>query len=133
MKVCRTCGEEKDLSAFHKHKQMSDGRLNICKACTCERVRKHRAENDSVREYDRQRAKLPHRQAQLKKLAEGIKPAHRAVSNAIARGRLIRPDKCSHCQKECKPEAHHDDYDKFLEVRWLCRSCHCKLHAGSLA
>ncbi len=47
---------------------------------------------------------------------------------AIKEGIVIRPDTCIRCSKECKPEAHHEDYLKPLEVVWLCRSCHGKEH-----
>jgi hypothetical protein len=54
--------------------------------------------------------------------------AHKATSNAIRDGRLIRPSTCSACGSHCTPEAHHDDYSLPLTVRWLCRSCHCRHH-----
>lgn len=54
--------------------------------------------------------------------------ARRYVRTAITQGILVRPDKCSGCLKECKAEAHHEDYTKPLEVIWLCRSCHGKVH-----
>jgi hypothetical protein len=50
------------------------------------------------------------------------------VRAAIKVGILIRPSKCSECLKECKPEAHHEDYMKPLDIIWLCRSCHGKAH-----
>ena len=50
--------------------------------------------------------------------------AHRQVHNAVESGKLVRPDHCEHCGTPCKPDAAHDDYDKPLEVEWLCRQCH---------
>ena len=50
------------------------------------------------------------------------------LGQQISRGNLIRPDKCEKCLKECKPEAHHDDYSKPLQVRWLCPPCHGFVH-----
>ncbi len=58
------------------------------------------------------------------------KPAcHARVAEAIKRGLLIRPDLCEQCGRKSKRiRAHHDDYDKPLDVRWLCDSCHAKEH-----
>ena len=58
--------------------------------------------------------------------------ARRISVLAIKHGFLIRPSFCSKCLKECKPEGHHDDYDKPLEVRWLCRICHNHEHGKLL-
>lgn len=54
--------------------------------------------------------------------------ARSAVSRAVKAGRLERPDHCSECGAECKPTAHHADYEKPLEVVWLCRLCHEAKH-----
>lgn len=52
--------------------------------------------------------------------------AHSAVSNAIRDGRLKR-EPCSKCGAEFG-EAHHEDYNKPLEVTWLCKACHSEEH-----
>lgn len=50
------------------------------------------------------------------------------VKIAIKGKKLIRPDSCSRCFCACKPQAHHEDYSKPLDVIWLCFHCHLKAH-----
>jgi hypothetical protein len=47
------------------------------------------------------------------------------------RGRLA-PQPCRVCGSE-KVEMHHEDYDKPLDVTWLCRPCHLALHRSEAA
>lgn len=51
------------------------------------------------------------------------------LNDAIKRGRVIRPRFCEQGSRECNGpiEAHHDDYTKPLNVRWLCRKHHRKI------
>jgi predicted transcriptional regulator len=57
-----------------------------------------------------------------------------ALSIAVSRGILTRPKRCTLCRSNSKSfgglHGHHADYDKPLEVEWLCRSCHGKRHAN---
>lgn len=48
--------------------------------------------------------------------------AHNAVRSAIKRG-LIERKACEVCGEE-ETDAHHDDYDRPLLIRWLCRLHH---------
>lgn len=47
--------------------------------------------------------------------------AYYVVADAKRKGKLV-PQDCSACG--AKAEAHHNDYDKPLEVVWLCRKHH---------
>lgn len=135
MKQCFKCKETKPLEEFYKHKEMADGHLNKCKACTCSDVRKHRRENDSVREYDRRRyhenVERRMQTALNTKIWERNNPegykAHYILSNAIRDGR-IKKQNCEICNSD-KVHGHHEDYSKPLEVRWLCALHHHRLHA----
>lgn len=49
------------------------------------------------------------------------------VYYAIKTGKIIRPDNCSKCSTNCKPEADHHDYSKPLDIVWLCKSCHTQV------
>jgi ribosomal protein S27AE len=48
--------------------------------------------------------------------------AHAAVYRAVRSGKLVRQN-CEQCGKP-DSQAHHDDYSKPLDVRWLCGECH---------
>lgn len=37
-------------------------------------------------------------------------------------------NKCQHCYQRKKLIGHHYDYSNPLQVIWLCRSCHSKIH-----
>lgn len=54
--------------------------------------------------------------------------ARKLFAYAIQEGYVIRPEYCEQCLKNCKPDGHHNDYTKPLEVVWLCRQCHLKHH-----
>jgi hypothetical protein len=133
-KQCFKCKTIKPLEDFYKHPQMADGRVNKCKECNKNDVTSHRNKNlEKVRAYDRERNKISKRikmQVEVTRAwrAEDSRRsvAHSAVAKAIRKGFLVRMP-CIKCGKE-KSEAHHEDYDKPLEVMWLCTPCHKQRH-----
>lgn len=52
--------------------------------------------------------------------------AHVTVHRAVKKGLLIRPEICSRCERKCRLDAHHEDYSKPLDVKWLCKLCHSR-------
>ena len=57
--------------------------------------------------------------------------AHNNMHYALRIGKLQK-GVCEECGNP-EVEAHHDDYDKPLEVRWLCRRCHSILRRLEVA
>ena len=135
-KTCIACGKTLPITEFYRHPQMADGHLGKCKEC-CKRQGNERrvAKLEEIRRYDRQRAKTPKRNADLKlnvRKMRGLYPeknrARAAVCRAVRSGKII-PQPCALCGA-AKTEAHHADYSKPLDVIWVCRSCHFKIHYG---
>lgn len=140
MKICISCDQPKPLTEFYKHPQMADGYLGKCKDCQKKNTKEARERNpEHYKKYDQERAGTDKRKravaryhATHKPLVNEIKKrwiqrnpekrkAHHAVSNAIRDGKLKR-QLCEVCGK--KAQAHHDDYSKPLQVRWLCTHHH---------
>jgi len=138
MKVCRKCQIEKSLDSFHKHKQMKDGYLNICKSCNYEAIKLRRAtpEGKEARKREKQYPENKIRYKKSQKGKEAAKAYKRpkdrtnakaAVGYAIKTGKLILQP-CEICGE--KAEAHHWSYlpEHRLDVKWLCRFHHNEEH-----
>jgi ribosomal protein S27AE len=133
-KVCFKCGVDKALSEFYRHPNMADGHLNKCKDCNKTDVRENRAKRvDYYRAYDRERGnRLTQEQRKYYRAAFPKKTlARTAVGNAVRDGKLKKPDTCQECGAGGVIHGHHDDYDKPLDVRWLCAACHRQWHVAN--
>jgi ribosomal protein L44E len=53
--------------------------------------------------------------------------ARRDANKAIRSGQLVRQP-CESCGTSNRVQAHHDDYSKPLDVRWMCSECHARHH-----
>ncbi len=136
MKVCFQCGGEKVLTDFYPAKGTKDGRNGKCKLCMNRDTRAYREANkerwvafDKVRDKTEERL-LAHKEYAVKTRENSPEKvsARTAVGNALRSG-LLKRSPCEKCGVE-KVEAHHDDYSKPLEVRWLCVSHHREWHKG---
>ena len=146
-KACFKCGKTLPLTEFYKHPAMGDGHLGKCKECTKKDVHEHRLKNiEKVREYDKMRAKKPHRKALAKRVSnyphnKAVKleldrawrnadkrrmKCHNALRRAVLKGVVTRMP-CEVCGNE-KSHAHHEDYDFPLLVVWLCSQHHKDRH-----
>jgi ribosomal protein S27AE len=59
----------------------------------------------------------------------GAFKAHMRVQSAIVSGDLVKPKRCEVCGRKSTLDAHHEDYNKPLNVQWLCRQCHSIRHS----
>lgn len=137
-KECIACRERKPLSEYNSNQSR-------CRLCQREVNRKWRQEHperfkalqkawreqhpDYSATHARENRAQRNANARRARLANPEKIAARnAVNNARIRGSVARPSSCGQCGKACKPEAHHHDYSKPMDVAWLCRRCHLMEH-----
>lgn len=147
-KTCKGCGISKPLDEYYFYGKKTKRRGGKCKECTKAMVRANRAAKiEYYRQHDRDRAMRPDRLAariSYSKTPRGIEALRRAssdwnkrnprkrqassmVSHALRDGKLTKMP-CEVCGVKEPVQAHHDDYSKPLDVRWLCVPCHAAHH-----
>jgi hypothetical protein len=130
MKKCFKCGDIKPINEYYRHPKMADGHVGKCKECNKIDVRKNReSKAEYYRAYDRARGnRLPlgYNREYIARYPNKYK-AHSMVGNAVRDGKLFR-EPCSECGLDENIHAHHDDYAKPLNVRWLCAAHHHQWH-----
>ncbi len=147
MKKCNRCLEIKPFDDFSRDKNKKDGFSTLCKKCRSESFAKYRQKNRDIlliknREYSKNNAeKLAEYQRQYRKNnPEKVKAinkksrdkdlrklrARQRVRMRVYRGTMQKLP-CQVCG-DPKSQAHHQDYNKPLEVIWLCQKHHQMLH-----
>lgn len=99
-KLCYNCGKEKEERRFKQ---------SYCLKCHADYMRRTRPKHSELPEEQRKKAN-----------------ARAYVKMYIRRG-TIQKQPCEVCGSMFV-EAHHEDYSKQLQVRWLCRKCHLAEH-----
>jgi len=133
MKQCKRCKENKPLHEFHVHHRMKDGHLNFCKDCTRKRISLY-GKTERGKEVDKKRNQNPERKKKVcvygrrSKLKYQKKRRAGAIFwNEFKKGTIPKLP-CEKCSTKEWVEAHHPDYDKPLEVMWLCSLHHKEWH-----
>lgn len=133
-KQCFKCKKIKDIKLFYVHKQMGDGYLGKCKKCAKKDVKNwYKNTIEKRQEYERERFKRPERkkqvlgyQKQRREKYKGKNLARAKINNGYKNG-TIKKQPCEVCGNP-KTQAHHPDYRKPLDVKWLCFKHHRELH-----
>lgn len=123
-KFCHKCQTNKCKSEFNKCSRAKDGLQSSCKVCRDIAQRKARSTEVGKAKDIRYRTSEKGKESTRRNIANwrNNNPkfviAHNSVRNAIRDGKLF-PKACEVCGAS-SVQAHHDDYNKPLDVRWLC-------------
>jgi len=118
MKNCKDCGKEiteKTAYRYPRRKSL----MNICKNCLVALNKKNRNAN---KEHYRKYYKEYYYNRPISK-----KQAWSKLRQAIDRGEVTKKP-CAICGSSKNIEAHHFNYEKPLEVVWLCKKHHKETH-----
>jgi hypothetical protein len=134
MKLCTNCLEHKEKVEFYKNKSSPDGCAYWCKECSKEynrssavRARKREWARKKAKEGKLRRANKTEEQKEktrrsiyrYRKRNPQKAKAREILRNAVRDGKIDRPIGCV---------AHHWDYSRPLDIRWMSRATHEELH-----
>ncbi len=133
---CSKCGKWLPEDSYFHDKRTLNKLTVQCKTCHMQTsIRTRNVENKRKinREYMRRARNTNLDKFRVREVIQGAKQriknkihieCRRILNCAVISGKVIKPSNCSECGRIRKITAHHDDYSKPLEVRWLCHECH---------
>lgn len=133
MKKCSCCLEIRPLSEYQTRRASKDGLTASCRRCLDLRDADRYKKEKTIRSL-RQKAysqtaegKSAHTRAisKWKDAQSSRRAANVILGNAVKYGK-VKKQPCWVCG--CDAEAHHPDYDRPLDVVWLCRLHHREAH-----
>lgn len=123
LRVCKTCKESKDISLFVNAKNCKYGKSYMCLDCAKIKYEKYNHSISGLNRYKRindLRAKNP------------IFKARETAWNFVKK-HFHKKGSCEVCGCNNNIERHHDDYNKPMAVRFLCKKHHAEWHKSHIA
>ena len=117
--ICKGFFNRNEVLKYNKNKY--GVQYYHCQECNAERCKKYRHTKKGNEIFNRG-AKKTQKKHYYKQNAR-VK-----MRLALLAGKIIKPNKCEKCEQIKIVEGHHFDYEKPLEVVWVCRKCHSLIH-----
>ena len=128
---CRSCASRK-AAEYRARRRATDPQYVERIRSGCRQWREQNREKMRAAVVDWQRRNREYfRQYRSQAEERWKEEARAAVREAMRSGALVKPDACSSCGRVASGrylQAHHHDYSRPLEVRWLCSMCHSAEH-----
>lgn len=143
MKRCPRCKTEKPDERFWRTPGQPSKLSSYCKECLLEWKRERRRNNPDAVESERRsnRVRMARRRAEMSQLgivrkwhdsgyavSKVKQSCYNRYRRALNSGKLVRPANCSICGSTRQIQGHHLDYQRPLDVLWLCVDCHKAVH-----
>lgn|SRR5574343_46402 len=137
---CARCNKYKEPDCFYTNTRLKGGLSSYCRQCQKEynrtRIDKLFTDNQNTANIEYQKKYYLKNKDKIYQYKKEYNAKH--IQEQRVRGRfnyyrkknnIKAPELCELCGRSgVKIHPHHPDYSKPLDVQWLCKSCHQKIH-----
>ena len=129
---CNGCRDDKTKESFRANRK-------LCRNCESRRAVRWAKKNPKAKlESNKRYLSTPLGSEAIRRKTRNFRhkfpqkyAAYITVQSALRNGSIFRKP-CEVCGLQ-NTHAHHDDYSRPLDVRWLCELCHVRIHRAMLA